>query len=375
MATLLTKISDMHTLSAIKNQYKIKQVLLITGAWLLVGVVDALFMHLVSNNEYVQRTGDYQFIPILLAYSIGWAVSGLSVGYLSVFHLKDRLRDQSFAYYLLTNVSLILTVGLITNFIGSNVYFLLTLKKPLFHPDVWQSAVKLFTNPLNFKNIIMGFLMLFATMVMIRVNDKYGPGIFFNLLTGKYHQPSVEERIFMFLYMKSSTTIAEQIGHTQFHKLLGDVFRDITDAILYNRGEIYQYVGDEVVISWKVAHGLKNVKCIQCFYDMETFMERKKGQYEERYGLFPTFKAGLHLGNVTVGEIGVIKKDIVFSGDVLNSAARIQSKCNELGANLLISEKLHKRLQLPPNITAHPAGDFHLRGKSVKMKLYALSKK
>ena len=50
----------------------------------------------------------------------------------------------------------------------------------------------------------------------------------------------------MFLDMKSSTTIAEKIGNTQYFNLISEVFGDITDPILETDGELYQYVGDDI---------------------------------------------------------------------------------------------------------------------------------
>ena len=105
-----------------------------------------------------------------------------------------------------------------------------------------------------------------------------------------------------------------------------------------------------------------------------TYVKIKKNEYIRRYGLTPEFKAGIHFGKVTIGEIGVVKKDIVFSGDVLNSASRIQSKCNELGANILISENLLEILNLPnQKFSSHKVGEFELRGKSEKIILYSIS--
>ena len=361
-------------MSSLDSTRKLKQIFWISFAWFLIGVIDAIFLHAVSDNDYIQRVEAYQFIPVLMAYSIGYGFSGLFVGSLLVFYLKDKFRDKSFLYFLFINTILILIIALTMNILGYQIYFTLDLDKPFFHSDIWDATFNIFTNPINLKNLVFGLLLAFGTMMAIQINDKYGPGVFFNLLIGRYHKPREEERIFMFLDMKSSTTIAEKIGHIQFHNLLRDFFSDITDSIIYNKGEIYQYVGDEVVISWQMKHGLNDVNCIQCFYDMQKSITRKKNEYIRRYSLIPEFKAGIHFGKVTIGEIGVVKKDLVFSGDVLNSAARIQSKCNELGANFLISENLLEMLDLPSQkFSSHKAGEFELRGKSEKMILYSIS--
>ena len=81
------------------------------------------------------------------------------------------------------------------------------------------------------------------------MSDKYGQGILFKFIRGKYHTQKRENMIFMFLDLKSSTTIAEAIGNAKYFELLKDFFYDITDAIIENEGEMNQFVGDEIVIS------------------------------------------------------------------------------------------------------------------------------
>ena len=88
----------------------------------------------------------------------------------------------------------------------------------------------------------------------------------FNLFTGKYHKPREERRIFMCLDLKSSTSIAEKLGDIQYHCLLNQFFFDITKCILYTDGEIYRYVGDEVVVSWSMKSGLQNANCIRTYF-------------------------------------------------------------------------------------------------------------
>jgi len=56
----------------------------------------------------------------------------------------------------------------------------------------------------------------------------------------------------MFVDLLSSTTIAEALGNEKYHNLLHDFYADITNPIIYNKGKIYQYVGDEVIVSWRL---------------------------------------------------------------------------------------------------------------------------
>jgi adenylate cyclase len=93
----------------------------------------------------------------------------------------------------------------------------------------------------------------------------------------------------------------------------------------------------------------------------------------QEYDLLPTFKAGLHIGEATVGEIGVIKKDIVYSGDVLNTTSRIQGECNNQKVNILLSADLLERMQLNGEYLQIALGEFPLKGKKERTTLYTMT--
>ncbi|MCB0678393.1 MAG: adenylate/guanylate cyclase domain-containing protein, partial [Saprospiraceae bacterium] len=164
-----------------------------------------------------------------------------------------------------------------------------------------------------------------------------------------------------------------RIGNRRFFELLKEVYFDITEPILESLGEIYQYVGDEVVVTWPVKKGVQENNCLACFFRIARKMEANGRQYLSRYEVMPTFKAGVHVGRATVGEIGVIKKDIVYSGDVLNTTSRIQSLCNDYQADLLVSSDLLSLLQLGSEYTSSPIGEISLRGKEEKVGLHTIA--
>jgi adenylate cyclase len=127
-----------------------------------------------------------------------------------------------------------------------------------------------------------------------------------------------------------------------------------------------------VVISWKLEKGVKNTNCLRCFQLVRDFVSVKGLKYQEKYGIRPSFKAGVHYGKVTAGEIGSIKKDIVYSGDVLNTASRIQEQCNEYDVDFLISGETLDLLSVIHSYEPVNLGEIELRGKQNKIELYTL---
>ena len=175
----------------------------------------------------------------------------------------------------------------------------------------------------------------------------------------------------MFLDMRSSTTIAEELGHTKFGELVQDCFSDL--SVVRNReAEVYQYVGDEVILYWEVDKGIRHYNCILAFYDYMEALKNREDYYLKKYGVCPEFKAGLHIGEVTVTEVGDIKRDLAFLGDTMNTAARIQDQCNAYHSDVLISETLHQNLASGNGLERKFVDSIALRGKQQTIGMYSV---
>ena len=176
----------------------------------------------------------------------------------------------------------------------------------------------------------------------------------------------------MFLDMKSSTTIAEQLGHVRFYTLLNELFYEISQPVLQTKAEIYQYIGDEVVLTWEVEHGLENSNCLKAFFMFQENLVRNSENYIKRFGVKPEFKAGLHFGKVVSAQIGDLKREIVYNGDVLNTTSRIQNECNKYHRNCLVSGLLRDRLQQMNGFQWERIAAVTLRGKETEVELFSV---
>ena len=291
-----------------------------------------------------------------------------------VFLWEKWLRNKDYGTALLQIFGSYCIIFLIVTLFSSTYSISHQIDLPISNPKVWYHSFSRMLDLALIQVFIYWLIVVIATLIVLQINDKYGPGIFKSFLLGKYFKPIREERIFMFLDLRSSTSIAEKLGETRYFNFIKQTFQDITPAILKNKGEIYQYVGDEVVISWRMEKGIENINCINCFFDVQQSLHEKKAFYIDNYeGIIPEFKAGLHYGHVMTGEIGVVKRDIAFSGDVLNTTARIQAKCNELNVNILFSQYLLDRLNIGSDrIRPKNMGDMTLRGKKERLILYTV---
>lgn len=222
--------------------------------------------------------------------------------------------------------------------------------------------------------VALGFALSLGINAYYQVRQKIGPGVLMNWVTGKYYLPREEERIFMFLDLKNSTTLAEKLGNLKFSKLCQEFFRDLSYPVGQTKGEVSHYIGDEAVLTWKPKTGLDKANCLQAFFFMDEAIRSRTEFYLAEFGIVPEFKAGVHIGLVVAAEVGEIKSEIVFHGDVLNTTARITGLCSELHSDLLISGDLLARLFLPDTLTAHSFGLKLLKGKEHEVEVVAISR-
>jgi adenylate cyclase len=358
---------------------KQQTVLIITLAWTFV-------LTFAYTNNYFQvldlvkldrLSGEIEFWPDLLGNVILGVAGGLVGGYLLVYKVNYGYRQRSFLSGIIRSVIgfviLFFFLAVVLIFLMGFLYFAFLEGIGPAYNKAMGNVLSNLNTPSFFVTMAVWALVVLGTQFMLQVNDKFGQGVLWKFLTGKYYHPRDEERIFMFLDLRGSTTIAENIGSTLFFSLLKDLFRDITEPVIVSQGEIHQYVGDEVVVTWTVSRGLKNDNCIQCFFRICAALEARKEYYCEVYGVAPELKAGLHIGEATVGEIGVIKKDIVYLGDVMNTASRIQGECNKYEVNCLISSELLEQLPKTTNYTTEPIGEIQLRGRQETIELHSVT--
>jgi len=371
-------------LKSIKLHIKLKRVLNLTIAWVAAGIFFTIIEYLlvnpaakIPNIKYLTpdvHISSYDFWRSVSTTILAAIIAGLSIGTFEIFYFQNRFRKKPFSYTVLVKSLVYSFTMILLIIIGLFLDQSFNAAKSIFHPDVLRGVTTYLSGTGVWAIVIHWTAVIILTQIFIQVGDSFGYGVLHNFILGRYNKPKEERRIFMFLDLKSSTTIAEKLGHIKYHNLLNDFIDDINDSIIFSKGEIYQYVGDEVTVSWTMKNGIENENCLRCFFSIVDKIESESPRYLERFGIIPDFKTGFHCGEVTIGEVGVIKKEIVFTGDVLNTTARIQELCNTYNVRLLVSKKLIDLLQIENRYLIKAIGEITLRGKSAKDILYNIER-
>ena len=345
-------------------EYYLQRALWILLSWVLI-YMSIFFFEYFTLQSYNALTSQYDIWFEATRRLIIAVTSGLIGGLLTINLMDYWLRKYAFwkALVFISLAYIVVAIGIST--LAGYYYFQQYEVENLNTTSIKEQAIMLLSDWQFLKELIIWFFIVIGTLIVQMVNHKYGPGVFKDYLLGRYFMPKGERRTFMFADIKNATGIAEVLGEQRYFNFLKHFFNDIAPAIRQTRGEVYQYVGDEVVVTWKMKNGLKKSNAVHCFYQMKALLERKRAKYIQAFDVFPEFKVGYHYGAVTVGELGKIKRDIAFSGDVLNTTARIQSICNSKGVDNLASKSFADLLvKLPEGLIKRELGAELLKGKT-----------
>ena len=308
-------------------------------------------------------------IILLIAVILG-IVNGTGLGVMGYYFERKFFRKQSLGKVMVLKTLMSLAILVFLLALIRYVLFDLFISRSIYMPGIELNA-----NSWKYSFLLLMIYYFFMTLVISfinQVNKKYGPGVLVPLLLGSYRTPKEEERIFMFMDLKSSTTTAEKLGHLKYSSFIRDCFFDINEVLYPFQAQVYQYVGDEIVVTWPESEGLKQHICIRFYFACKNQFLARAEYYMANYGILPEFKAGLHAGLVTVVEIGDLKRDIAYHGDTLNTASRIQSVCSEYGKSFLVSQELIDKMGVPANVSSVLLGAVQLKGKNETVKLASL---
>lgn len=336
--------------------------------WIIAYLVFFILIYFITKavtSLYPQKVEVYLGENIIVAIIVG-IIFGSALGVVDYF-IEKKLRGKSFGIELLVKTIIYSGMWYLVSYFG---YLVGTLLKAEFINSPLIKYTELFAGNVFFAASIYTSVMIIIISFIKQMNTKFGPGILIPMLLGRFRRPKIEKRIFLFMDLKDSTAYAEKLGSLKFSQFIQDCFQDVNKVIPPYNAEIYQYVGDAVVLTWRSEEGLRNNNCIRFFFAFQKQLQMRKDHYINKYGLLPEFKAGANIGDITVAEVGDFKREIAYHGDTINTAARIQSMCNTYSKSFLISEELKNEIYNNNLFSAYFLDKLKLRGKEKEISIY-----
>jgi len=293
---------------------------------------------------------------------------GLMFGVITLFTNKEYIRKKSIGTIVLIKTVLYILAIIISQYFVYAIYITFNI--------VSKDILLEMQNQLDYRFLLAMSIYFFMVILLINTvlvfYHKLGYGELINIITGKYRKPKQEYRVFMLLDMKDSTKNAEMLGNSKYSQLIQNCIHDLTDLIILYKANVYQYVGDEIALTWNVDISNSRINAIKLFFAFQQTLQSKSDQYMKKYSIVPEFKAGVDEGMVTVTEVGDIKRDLAYHGEVLHTAARLEKMCNNLGNKILITNELRENIDITKGFDVVYMGDHLLRGKTLKEKVYGI---
>ncbi len=256
---------------------------------------------------------------------------------------RFRSRNSLSVTFLFQLISFLLVFSVMAFFIG--LYYYSAIKG--LNPANAIYYLNTFTfNPTVLFLLITGIMIKFSLVFIFEVQRRLGYGMFWKFVIGHYKKPKEENRIFIFIDLVSSTECSEKLGHVKYSEFLQECFYIMGSTIVNTKGYIYQYVGDEVIISWEANKPRNFLRAIDFLYLYNDEIHRKKNFFLKEFGIVPQFTASLNSGKIMVAEVGFIKSEVAYHGSVLNTAARLQKQCRTYNAKLLATENFIKNIKI-----------------------------
>ena len=347
------------------TQRKCKAICFYILTWVTVTLSTTLLLMYGSGNGI-----DTTHLLFMLQLSL---LTGLSHAIYDVMILQDEMDKRPVAAALIIR-SWFFLASICANLTLCILIWDIDKSEGLINEAAMQHVLNYFKQPNNHIQIFTLFLLGHLITFVRSVHKKFGTRVFINTLLGKNQDPKEEDLIFMFIDMKHSTEIAEELGHIKYSNFIRDYYKLLSNCCEENHGEIYQIAGDGVFLTWKTSDCKRKARPIDCFYDFTECLQRTAPKFKKRYGVIPAFKAAAHCGKVISTEVGNFGSEMAYHGDVLNTTSRIQTLCSKLGQDFLISEDLFAKLPLPlpHGFISVKAGFFELRGKKNGILIFSL---
>jgi adenylate cyclase len=206
-------------------------------------------------------------------------------------------------------------------------------------------------------------------IVVMRTVHFIGIETLFHLMIGTYHRPVIEEKVLVFLDINNSTGLAERLGAIKTKSLVGKFLFDISKPITDHGGEIYLYKGDGLIALWDWQEAIRDNKILRALDAVFATIKREQPQYLEQFGVVPSFRIGVHGGEVVVSEQGDTKRAIGVYGSTINIAARMEEAAKAHNISCAVSGDVAEALR-GDDRRLFPIGHEKVRGIAAEIPIF-----
>jgi adenylate cyclase len=198
-----------------------------------------------------------------------------------------------------------------------------------------------------------------------------GAGTLRSIVSGRYHRPRREERAFVFVDIRGSVSIEDRVGDVRFYSYVAEIFRAIEQAAMESGGDVLDYIGDQVMLSWPIGRPGENP--FMFIPALAHHLGSIQVGLRSEYGTEAAVRVSIHAGTIVAGEIGEFHRKIMLLGSAVNVAARVEQIARDVGVDCIATSNALERFELPKFLTSRSLGIKQLRGKTQAIEVFQIN--
>jgi class 3 adenylate cyclase/CHASE2 domain-containing sensor protein len=164
-------------------------------------------------------------------------------------------------------------------------------------------------------------------------------------------EPQQAEFTLLLTDLRNSTSIAETLGPNGTFQLLNQVFATQTKAIMAEDGSMEHFLGDQFLSYWGAPDAQPDAtdRAFRAALALVSGMEEVRPKLDPKVKTLFGYGVALHSGTALIGNKGSAQRlDYGLVGDLINSAARVESLTKHYGVLFLITREAYAKLSAPP---------------------------
>ncbi len=178
----------------------------------------------------------------------------------------------------------------------------------------------------------------------------------------------------LFADIRNYSTLSEKLDPAETVWLLNNYFTLSVQAIYASNGVVDKFIGDAVM----AIYGLDDAadacdRALNSALKMIASLENFNTEIKARGMSDLSIGIGIHFGPVIAGNIGSKERlEYTVIGDAVNTASRLETLSKEVSSTVVLSKDVIERLSPVMQSKVSSLGEFELKGKSEKVRVYGL---
>ena len=177
----------------------------------------------------------------------------------------------------------------------------------------------------------------------------------------------------LFCDIRRFSPIVEHLKPKEVVRILDTYYAKMGQVIKKHNGVINQFTGDEIFVTFGAPIPIRDpeVSSVYCAMGMIKKLDEINRDLKDILPVRLTVGIGLNYGSIIAGNLGSDDRlTYAITGEVVNTAKRIESLTSDLSNTILISENIYKKIK--DLVSTKPWGEVSVKGKERRILVYQI---